>query len=367
MKKLNIRKHLMTAIAYMIPYVASTGMLMVIGNLMGGSVIELNGGQITVANLFSTLGATALGFIPIIISTGIAYSISDKAGIAPGFTLGLLCKFNGYGFLGGIATGFLVGFLTKWLLKVIKVPKWIQGLLPQLILPLIVTIVIGLVMQYIIGIPIIALTNAINNLLENMSHSQGQSIAFGVVVGILSAIDYGGPINKVVFTFGAAAMSEGYGGIIANLIQASMVAPFGLTIGYFISKLRGKKDLFAEKEVDSLKTAFIMGCFQITEGSFPIILNDLLRITVCTGIGAAVSGGLIGLWGVESSVPSGGLIAMPGFNKPLLWLISLLVGSLVFAIVLQFLKRDSKTLRKIQVEEEKNSDDDLEIDNLSFS
>ncbi|WP_243342356.1 PTS fructose transporter subunit IIC [Anaerococcus sp. AGMB09787] len=366
MKNINFRKHLMTAIAFMIPYVASTGMLMVIGNLLGGSVIELTGETISIPNLFSTLGATALGFIPIIISTGISYSIANRAGIAPGFTMGLLCKFNGYGFLGGIVTGFLVGFLTSFILKTAKLPKWLQGLLPQLILPLIVTIVTGLVMQYAVGIPIIALTNFINNLLESMRNNQGQSVLFGALVGVLSSIDYGGPINKVVFTFGAGALSEGYGGIIANLIQASMIAPFGLTIGYFISKLRGKSSLFSNKEVDSLKTAFVMGCFQITEGSFPIILNDLIRITICTGIGSAVSGALIGYWGVESSVPSGGLIAMPGFNNPFLWLLALIIGSLVFAIVLQFLKRDSKKMNTLPTEDIKSIEED-EIENLTFS
>ena len=366
MKKLNFRKHIMTAIAYMIPYVASAGMLMVLGNLLGGSVIELDGGAISVPDLFSTLGATGLGFIPIIISTGIAYSISDRAGIAPGFVIGLLCKFSGYGFLGGIVSGFLVGYLTLWLLRVIKLPKWMQGLLPQLILPLLVIVIISLVMKFIIGVPIIGLTNKVNELLTSLQNSPGKSILFGVVVGVLSAVDYGGPINKVVFTLGAAAMSEGHGGIIANLIQASMVAPFGLTIGYLIARLRGKGSLFSTKEIDALKTAFIMGCFQITEGSFPIILNDLLRITICTGVGAAVSGGLIGYWGVESSVPSGGLVAMPGFNKPMLWLVALLIGSLVFAVLLQFLKRDPATLaEKANMHEEKDNLD--EIESLQFS
>ncbi|MDU7164393.1 MAG: PTS fructose transporter subunit IIC [Anaerococcus vaginalis] len=361
MKQLNIRKHVMTAISYLIPFVSAAGMLMVIGNILGGKVVEIDGGFINLNDALSTLGANGLGFIPIVISTGIAYSIADKAGIAPGIILGVLCKTNGYGFLGGIVVGFLAGYLTKIVLSNLKLPKWMQGLMPQLIQPLIVSLIIAILMQYIIGVPIIWLTESVNSLLKNLSSKPEYSMIFGIVVGVLSAVDYGGPINKVVFTFSAAALSEGFGGPICNLIQASMIAPFGLTIGYFLSKIIGKKDLFSQQEVDSLKTAFIMGCFQITEGSFPIILNNLLRITICTAVGAGVSGGLVGLWNIESKVPSGGFVALPGINKPFLWLVSLLVGSLVFAILLQFLKNKKVT----NFENKKDSND--ELDNLSFS
>lgn len=359
MKKLEFKKHLMTAISYLIPYVAASGMLMVIGNIFGGTSVDAFSSGISIPDLLTSIGGTALGFIPIIISAGISFSISDKAGIAPGFILGVLCKVNGYGFLGGIVTGFLVGYLTKFILKNLKVPKWMQGLLPQLILPLLASLIVGIVMQYIIGVPITMLTNSITGMLTEMSKDRTSTIIFGAVVGVLSAVDYGGPINKVVFTFALGLMSEGMGGPIANLIQASMVAPFGLTIGYFISRLT-RKELFSKKEVESLKSAFIMGCFQITEGSFPIILNDLLRITICTAVGSAVSGSLIGYFDVSSKVPSGGLVAMPGFNHPLLWLVSLLIGSLVFAILLQFLKRKPSDI------EDENEEEEFDLEEITF-
>lgn len=359
MKNLQAKKHMMTAIAYLIPFVASSGMLMVIGNIFGGTSVEALNASTSLPDLLTTLGGTALGFIPIIISTGIAYSIADKAGIAPGVVLGLLCKVDGYGFLGGLVSGFLVGYLTKWLLKVIKVPKWVQGLLPQLILPLLVALIVGTAMQYVIGVPIAWLTNTITNMLMSMQNNPGAAVMFGLVVGVLSAVDYGGPINKVVFTFAAGLLSEGIGGPIANLIQASMIAPFGLTIGYFISRGTGKT-LFSTKEVDALKSAFVMGCFQITEGSFPIILNDLARITICTALGAGTSGALIGLFGVSSSVPSGGFLALPGLNKPLEWLLALLVGSIVFAIALQFLKHKPE-------EQAVEAEENIDLDGLTFS
>ncbi|MCI6844245.1 MAG: PTS fructose transporter subunit IIC [Coriobacteriaceae bacterium] len=364
MKELQLRKHLMTAISYLIPYVAASGMLMVVGNIFGGTSLETLGSATGIPDLLTTLGGTALGFIPVVISSGIAYSISNKAGIAPGFILGLLCKVDGYGFLGGLVAGFLAGFLTRWLLGVLKVPEWIRGLLPQLILPLLVSIVVGLALQYVIGVPILWLTDAITSLLESMQGNPGAEVSFGALVGVLSAIDYGGPINKIVFAFSLGLQSEGLGGPIANIIQASMIAPIGLTIGYFVSRFT-KRSIFSAEEGDALKSAFIMGCFQITEGSFPIILNDLLRITVCTALGSAVSGAMIGFFGVASSVPSGGFLALPGFNKPVEWMVSLLVGSVVFAIALQFLKRNPEKIAAEQGIKPESDDDSL--NDLTFS
>lgn len=365
MKKIKFRQHLMTAISYLIPFVAASGMLMVIGNILGGNVVEGFGPDMGISNLFSTLGATSLGFIPVVVSVGIAYSIADRPAIASGVILGLLCQVNGYGFLGGLIAGFLVGGLTVWLLKVLKLPSWLQGLLPQLILPLTVAIIIGLLMQYVIGLPITGLTNFIIKVLRNLYLNPSATILFGAVVGVLSAINYGGPINKVVFTFALGLMTEGIGGPIANLIQASMIAPFGLAIAYFIS-LAIKKEIFTIAEKDALKSAFIMGVFQITEGSFPIILNDLVKITLCTGVGAAVSGALIELFGVSSTVPSGGIIAMPGFNKPLLWLLALLIGSTVFAVLLVIIK-DKPSENKVVDTSAPSPTETDNLDTLTFS
>ena len=338
MKSLQMKKHMLTAISYLIPFVCTAGMLMVIGNIAGGTFVTEFTKQISAPDLLTTLGGQALGFLPVIISTGIAYSIADKAGIAPGAIMGILCKINGYGFLGGLVSGFLVGYLTIYLLKNIKAPQWIAGLLPQLILPLIGSLVIGLVMQYIIGIPIIMLTKAVTNLLINMQGASSSLIIFGLVVGILSAVDYGGPINKVVFVFASGVMSEGIGEPIAILIMASMIAPFGLTLGYLLSKVF-RRDIYSKQETDNLKSAFIMGCCQITQGSYPIILNDLLNITICTAAGAGVAGAMAAVFHVSSKVPAGGFFALSGIHYPINWLLSLLQGLVVFALLMLVLKR----------------------------
>lgn len=361
MANLQIRKHVMTGISFMIPFVCAAGMLMVIGNVCGGHTITDYKAGFTIADGLTTLGGDGLGMLPIFISTFIAYSIADRPGIAPGFLLGLLCKANGYGFLGGLLTGFLGGWCVSYLKKVIRVPSFMEGIVPQLILPLLSTIIVGLFMQYVVGVPILLLTDGIYSLLTSMQDPGGSVIVLGLVLGILSAIDYGGPINKVTFVFVMQLMTQGIGAPISVLISASMIAPFGLTIGYFLSRLT-KRDLFSAQEKDALKSAFLMGCCQITEGSYPIILNDLIRITICTGIGAAVDGALVMYWQCASTVPAGGFFALPGIANPGFWLLSLFIGSTVFAVCLQFLKH--KAQEEVQVEEQ---EEELDLSKIKIS
>ena len=199
------------------------------------------------------------------------------------------------------------------------------------------------------------------NLLNSLQN--GSSILFlGLVIGILSAIDYGGPINKVVFVFVMQLMTQGIGTPISILISASMIAPFGLTIGYFLSKLI-KRNIFSGQETDALKSAFLMGCCQITEGSYPIILNDLVRITICTAAGAAVDGALVMYFQCASTVPAGGFFALPGIANPGYWLLSLFAGSCVFAILLQFLKRKPAE----DVIEDEENEKELDLSSIKIS
>ncbi len=360
-ESLQIRKHIMTGISYMIPYVCAAGMLMVIGNIFGGQTITDYRAGFSIPDALTTLGGDGLGLLPVFISTFIAYSIADRPGIAPGFLLGLLCKANGFGFLGGLLTGYLGGFLVNYLKKKIKVPSFMEGIVPQLILPLLTTIIVGLFMEYVLGVAILALTDGIYNLLTSLQ--DGNSILIlGLAVGILGAVDYGGPINKVTFVFALQLMTQGIGEMIAIIISVSMIAPFGLTIGFFLSKLF-RRNIFARQEIEALKSAFLMGCCQITEGSYPIILNDLVRITICTAAGSAVCGMMVMYFQCASTVPAGGFFALPGISNPVLWLLSLLSGSAVFALLLQFLKRKPT---EDAIEDEEN-EKELDLSSIKIS
>ena len=360
-KKIEIKKHLMTAISFFLPIVVASGFLLAIGNMMGGTSITDFKAGFSFADTMTTMGGYGLGLLPMIVSTAIAYSIADKPGIAPGLIVGMVASGIGAGFLGGLVGGYLAGYTVVTIVQSLKVPEWMQGLMPTLVIPFTSSFIAGLIMYYIIGTPINWVAYQITGYLGGLDRSQ--LLFYGAIIGILSSIDYGGAINKVVFAFVFTLFSEQIYEPITVLILASMVTPFGLTMAYFIGKVIGK-NIFNKQEVETLKTAFPMGVCQITEGCFPIVLNDLFKNVIATGVGGAVGGALSMLWGADSHIPASGMFAVFTMTRPWAFIGALLLGSLATAITILILRPQVDPEAEVviqEVEEDELSWDDLKI------
>ena len=112
LKELNLKGHLLTAISYLIPIVCGAGFLIAIGMGFGGSSQgTFVPGEFSLWDAIATMGGAGLGLLPVVISTGISFSIAGKPGIAPGFIIGLTANAVGAGFIGGILGGYLAGYL----------------------------------------------------------------------------------------------------------------------------------------------------------------------------------------------------------------------------------------------------------------
>ncbi|NES53246.1 PTS fructose transporter subunit IIC, partial [Escherichia coli] len=81
-------------------------------------------GEFSLWDALATMGGAGLGLLPVVISTGISFSIAGKPGIAPGFIIGLTANAVGAGFIGGILGGYLAGYLVLAILKYVKLPNW---------------------------------------------------------------------------------------------------------------------------------------------------------------------------------------------------------------------------------------------------
>ena len=252
-KQLQLKKHALTAISYMLPVVVTAGLLIAIGNLTGGGVIEDYKAAYSVPDALVSLGVLGMGLLAPVIAGAIAYSIADRPGIGPGLFMGLIANAIGAGFLGGMLGGYLVGFFVLFLVKNLKVPKWAQGLMPMMIVPLLSTLIIGLLMFFVIGLPIVWATEALTEFLEGLQGSG--KFLFGSIVGGMAAFDFGGPVNKVASLFADGLLLEGVQGPEAVKVLASMVPPFGVTISWVLSKIVRKRK-YSKEEEDNIKIAF---------------------------------------------------------------------------------------------------------------
>ena len=133
LKELNLKGHLLTAISYLIPIVCGAGFLIAIGMGFGGSSQgTLVPGEFSLWDALATMGGAGLGLLPVVISTGISFSIAGKPGIAPGFVwFNCECSWR------WLYWWYLrwLGYLVLAILKYVKLPNWARGLMPTLIIP----------------------------------------------------------------------------------------------------------------------------------------------------------------------------------------------------------------------------------------
>lgn len=366
-RQANFKGHLLTAISYMIPIVCGAGFIIAIGMAFGGKAQDtLVMGKFDFFQALATLGGKALGLLPVIIATGIAFSIAGKPGIAPGFVTGLAAVAISAGFIGGIIGGYIGGWLAYAVLRYVKVPSWAKGLMPTLIVPFLASLASGLIMVYIIGTPVAWFTAWLTNLLTSMNGAS--NLIFGAVLGALSIVDFGGPINKTAFAFALTLQAQGINGPVTALQLTNTATPIGFGFAYLVAKLLRKR-IYTREEVETLKSAVPMGVVNIVEGSIPIVMNDLVRGIVAAGLGGMCEGAILMSLssGKGATVPFGGFLMLPTMGAK--WWVGLLaiaanvlVTGVVYALIKKSIPEDAAEPATAATDDEEDLDlDDIQV------
>ncbi len=85
-----------------------------------------------------------------------------------------------------------------------------------------------------------------------------------------------------------------------------------------------------------------MGLCFISEGAIPYAAADPGRVLPSCIIGPAIAGALSMIFGCTLMAPHGGIFVFPTVGKPLMYIVALLVGSVVGALVLTALKKNKE-------------------------
>ncbi|MBD8042281.1 PTS sugar transporter subunit IIA [Arthrobacter sp. Sa2BUA2] len=355
-----LKRALLTGVSYMIPFVAGGGLLIALGFLLGGYELALSD-EAGVANgdtllagtgifdlppegllaylgaVFWKIGTISLGFLVPALAGYIAYALADRPGIAPGFTAGAVALFMDAGFLGGIAGGLLAGYVAMWIGRW-KVPNWLRGLMPVVIIPMLASLVASGLLLLVLGGPIAALTLALNNWLTGLTGVA--AIGLGVILGLMMGADLGGPINKVAYAFAVAGLGEATvenqapWEIMAAVMAAGMVPPLGMALATVLDKRQ-----FSMALRENGKAAWLLGAAFISEGAIPFAASDPLRVIPSTMLGGAVAGAICMAAGVTSQAPHGGIFVFFAIGNILMFIVAILAGMVVTALVLVGLKR----------------------------
>lgn len=339
-----IYKHLMNGVSHMLPFVIGGGILIAIAFLIDGFAVDLNSlpfdersnfGTITpMAAMFKSIGGVAFGFMLPILAEFIAMSIADRPGLAVGFVGGAIAANGTSGFLGALVAGFVAGYLVRLLKKLFeKLPEGLEGIKPMLLYPVIGIFLIGVIMTYVVEPPIGALNVMINNGLNSMNGAK--AILLGALLGGMMSVDMGGPVNKAAYVFGTASIAAGNYNIMAAVMVGGMVPPLAIALATMFFKNK-----FTEEERKAGPTNIVMGLSFISEGAIPFAASDPLRVLPSCIIGSAVAGALSMAFNCTLMAPHGGIFVFLTVGHPLLYLISLAVGSVVGCVILGLLKKD---------------------------
>ena len=338
-----IYAQLMNGVSHMLPFVIGGGILIAIAFLIDGLSIDINSlpadqranfGTITpIAAMFKQIGGVAFGFMRPILAGFIAMAIGDRPALALGFVGGMMAANGKSGFLGALVAGFVAGYLILALRKACdKLPTALEKIAPVLIYPVVGILVMGFFMMFIVEPIMGGINTGLNNALTGMGSSS--KVLLGLVLGGMMAIDMGGPFNKAAYVFGTAAIAAGNYDIMAAVMIGGMTPPCAIALATILFK-----DKFTKEERESGPTNFIMGLAFISEGAIPYAAADPLHVLPSCIAGSAIAGGISMFFGCTLMAPHGGIFVFPVVGNALMYLVALVVGTAVSAVLLGLLKK----------------------------
>ena len=338
-----IYTQLMNGVSHMLPFVVGGGILIALAFLIDGLCVDMNAlapadranfGTITpVAAQLKTIGGIAFGLMLPVLAGYIGEAIGDRPALAVGFVGGLMAYNGKSGFLGALVAGFVSGYLILLLRKLCeKLPEAIEKIAPVLIYPVVGILSMGLLMTFVIEPIMGGINTALNSGLTGMGGSS--KIVLGLILGGMMAIDMGGPFNKAAYVFGTAAIAAGNYDIMAAVMIGGMTPPCAIALATLLFK-----DKFTKSEREAGPTNFIMGLAFITEGAIPFAAADPIRVLPSCIAGSAVAGALSMAFGCTLMAPHGGIFVFPVVGNALMYLVALVVGTVISAVLLGILKK----------------------------
>ena len=342
-----IYTQLMNGVSHMLPFVVGGGILIAIAFLIDGLSIDINAlpadqrgnfGTITpVAAMFKNIGGVAFGLMLPVLAGFIGMAIGDRPALALGFVGGMMAANGKSGFLGALVAGFLAGYLILGLRKICdKLPDAIEKLAPVLIYPVVGILIMGLAMNFVVEPIMGGINTGLNNFLSGMGDSS--RIVLGLILGGMMAIDMGGPFNKAAYVFGTAAITAGNYDIMAAVMIGGMTPPCAIALATLLFKNK-----FTKEERDAGPTNFIMGLAFITEGAIPFAASDPLHVLPSCIIGSALAGSLSMAFHCTLMAPHGGIFVFPVVGNAVMYLVALVAGTVVSALLLGVLKKKVTT------------------------
>ncbi|MEV7731759.1 fructose-specific PTS transporter subunit EIIC [Streptomyces sp. NPDC088921] len=323
---------LLVALAFIIsgPDITSTGT----AGLSNGDWTQAD----TWGGLLAKSGTSVLVILPPLIGAYIAYALAGLPAVTPGLIGGMAAIGVNVGYLGGPVAGVIAG-ATTLALRRIPLPSALQRPASTLLVPLVSTVCTAAAFFAFVGPQVGALAQWLH---DEMGRLQFQNVVvLGLVLGLMACVDLNGILAGTAMSFGLAGLNGDNPAnaaplnltIMAAVVAARMVPPLAMSLATLV-----RPRLFSAAERDCGKVVWLLGAVAVPEGALPFAFADPLRMIPACMTGGAVSAALVMATDATTYVPFGGVMAMNHFGRLPFFLLALLAGVLVTALLTVVLK-----------------------------
>ena len=332
---------LMNGVSHMLPFVVAGGVLMAISFFWGIDSANPKSSEYNqFAAMLNTVGSTTMNLMAPVLGAYIAEALAQRTGFVVGLAAGFITFNGGGGFLGAIVGGYLAAIIVLGLQKLFQpLPDdKFRGLKSIFLLPVLGVLITGSIM-YLLNTPIKALNVGLMSWLRGFENTNPTLL--GIIVGIMCAADFGGPINKAAYVTGTVLLAQGNYYFMAGVSAACIAPP--LATGFAV--LMNRK-AYSKSERAAGYVNFLLGSTHITEGAIPFAAKHPLWNIPAFMVGSAVASVLTYITKISVPAPHGGFIVLPLVNKPFLWVLWILIGSVISGALLaliagRFAKKDA--------------------------
>lgn len=325
-----IYKHLMNGVSHMLPLVVAGGVLTAVSFLWGIYSFDPKSEQYNaVAAMIKSVGGYSMGLMVTVLSGFIAQSIGGRPGLLAGLVGGAIAAGTDAGFLGGIVAGFLSGYLSQGVVSSLRrLPRQLEGLKSIFIVPIVTIGGVGILMM-LFAQPCAALNQWMMAALSKIQNTS--PVLLGIVIGCMCGFDMGGPVNKAAYVTGTVLLGQGNYYFMAGVSAACITPPLVLAIAATL-----KKNRFSEEDRTAALVNYVLGFTHITEGAIPFAAKNPLKVIPILMLSSSISAVSTYLMKIEVPAPHGGFLILGLVNKPAAWVLCILLGSFIGAVLYIF-------------------------------
>lgn len=325
-------RHLMSGLTYILPLAATAGILSAVARL---DFLTVYAGNFSL--FLNTIGYSIGILLFPVLSAFIAFSLAGRTGLVAGFTGGVMADMASASIFGAVLNGFVGGGVALLIARCAQ--RFLKGhdaMFALLVYPLAGAVFTTVIAQFITNLPAGLLGNAITTFI---STSNALTLALvGAVLGGMMSADMGGPFNKLAYALGVLTLADclpenGPGTMVMASVMLGGMAP-PIIAGIAAKFIAPRK--FSAKEKSMALGAIVKGCLFITEAVLPFLKNTP-RLRIACVLGSAISGAISMYFSCGVVAPHGGVFIILLAINPLHYLLALVVGSLIGAIVFALL------------------------------